>query len=164
MTEDYRIAGLFKQYKDELISYMCRKYGRNIAEAEDLLQIMFERLCRPNVNENINRAYLYQMANNLVIDKIRKDKGIDRTRNNFMEVTSSTQTISPEQEADSQQQLNKILQAIDDMPLEQSKCFIMHRIQNLSYTEIARRVGISESAVRKRVRKTLNDCQQALEK
>ena len=70
----------------------------------------------------------------------------------------------PERIADGRQRLKILADAIGNMPEARRKYLLMNRFENLSFAEISRRVGLSESMVRKHVKNALEDCQNSLKR
>ena len=71
--------------------------------------------------------------------------------------------LSPARIHDGRRQLTIVAKALWDMPKKRRKLLVMNRFDGLSYAEIARRVDLSETVVRKHVTKALIDCQKALQ-
>ena len=70
--------------------------------------------------------------------------------------------LEPERIVDGQHDLRVVGQALRQMPPKRRKILIMSRFDGLSYAEIARREGLSETVVRKHIGKALRDCQRAM--
>ena len=64
---------------------------------------------------------------------------------------------SPEQHASDQQALARVRAAILGLPPRCRAVYLMHRVEGLSYPEIARRFGISTKAVEKHMSHALRE-------
>ena len=53
--------------------------------------------------------------------------------------------------------LEKISEQILKMPLKRRQILVMNRFEHLSYAEISRKIGITEAAVRKHIKRALQD-------
>ena len=63
---------LYTQHRAQLMRFLCARTG-DAAEAEDIVQELWLRLRNQRVGPIANgRAYLFQMANNLVLDRVRE--------------------------------------------------------------------------------------------
>jgi RNA polymerase sigma-70 factor (ECF subfamily) len=56
---------------------------------------------------------------------------------------------SPEQTVDGRQRVARLAQLIKAMPEQRRRVFVMHKLEGLSYGEVAENLGISRSAVEK---------------
>ena len=98
------------------------------------------------------RHLLFRVARNLVIDHHRSQA---RQRRLFQasdgyEVHASTRP-DPERALLAAERLNRALNVISAMPPRRRQAFLMHRVEGLSYLEIARRMDVSVKAVEKHI-------------
>ena len=167
VEEETDLERHYQKYQRELCRYAVQKFGLGYSEAEDIVQVAFTKLTvhqRSNAEtiENV-RAFLYRSVHNACIDQARR-----RTvRENYVASQQAQGDLdvdfrSPERVALSHQFLNMINSALWAMPGKRRKLLLMNRIEGLSYAEIARREGLSETVVRKHVSKALADCQKAI--
>jgi len=152
------ISELYQRYKSGLTRYLTAKFS-DTGEAEDIAQDAFHNLSRIDNPENLEnpKAYLFQTATNLALNRIRKNH---RHRDYLMQVESSdahpTQSdLSPERNLAGQEGLSHILQSLDELPDKCKAAFIMSRAQNKNYQEIAEELGVSVSAVEKYLMRAL---------
>jgi RNA polymerase sigma-70 factor (ECF subfamily) len=100
------------------------------------------------------RAFLFRTANNLVIDQIRRDKVHDKYLSSDMLPEQSDENEdkfapSAERTASAAQELDKIYQVVDKMPVNVKRAFLLHRGRDMSYSEIAAEMDVSTSMVEK---------------
>lgn len=159
------IDELYDLYRLDLSRYIASTCGCSPMEVEDIIQNTFARFqAKINLSEIKNpKAFLYKTAYNMAIDAIRHKKVQDdyAAKERDLELNQSNE-ISPEKIVESRQQLGVIAKALWCMPKKRRQLLLMNRCEQLSYAEIARRIGISETAVRKHVSKALQDCHKAL--
>ncbi|MFC5373185.1 RNA polymerase sigma factor [Brevundimonas faecalis] len=95
---------------------------------------------------------LFRIARNLVIDRMRS-RG--RAARLFQEATAYEQQPSsapdPERTLLANERLRRALSVIDGMPDRRREAFLLHRIDGLSYPQIARRMGVTVKAVEKHI-------------
>lgn len=93
---------------------------------------------------------LFRLARNLVIDRLRSRT---RTMRLFRPEGAYDQQpcsyADPERVLLATERLRRALAVIDTMPARRREAFLLHRIDGLSYLEIARTMGISVKAVEK---------------
>jgi RNA polymerase sigma factor (sigma-70 family) len=153
------IEDLFEQQATPLIKYLTARF-KNVDEAKEVAQEAWLRIFRlehPEELENA-KAFLFQTASNLSIDRIRRSN-LERKHNNFAE----EYTRSVEETVDAQQSLQTIEAALFELPSKCRQAFVMHRQNNLSYSVIATQLGVSTSMVEKYIIQALKHFRNKLE-
>lgn len=132
------------------------RFIRDKSTVEDLAQNVFIRFWEKRHKINITssiRAYLNRMAINEAIGYLRKNKKWD-----IEEITPNTPTSAAysveEQYLQSELEV-KIRQAIDSLPPKCRAIFQMSRFDDLTYREIAEKLGISIKTVENQMGKAL---------
>lgn len=98
------------------------------------------------------RHLLFRMARNLVIDHHRsrvRQTRLFRPDNGYEGYPSARP--DPERALLAAERLSRALHVIDTMPPRRRQAFLMHRVEGLSYLEIARNMGVSVKAVEKHI-------------
>lgn len=159
------VQSLYQSYRQEICNYLISKFRLDQSEAEDVVQSAFIRLTElPNLEEIENhRAFLYKMCGNMVLDSQRHKKVTHSYASSMASDEEAYTNIGPEEVADSTQRLGLLARALWNMPGKRRELLMMSRFDGLSYAEIARRVGLSETVVRKHISKALADCHKALQ-
>ena len=160
------LQGLYDRYREELIRYAISRVGLPIHEAEDIVQSAFLRLSKSGVDSIDNhRAYLYKTTFNLAVD-LRRRANVrgEHASESDIDESAYLDELGPQTVAGDQESLRIILQSLRVMPARRRLLLILHRFDGLSYAEIARRVDLSETVVRKHISKALADCQKMLKR
>ncbi|NWJ25347.1 sigma-70 family RNA polymerase sigma factor [Rhizobium sp. Td3] len=141
---------------EELLRHLSRRLGRD-ADAADVLQDTYLRLQNIPTETDIKnpRSYLFRMADNSAMDHIRGKRSIERYFSSEETPDSADEKPSPERIVDYRQRLDRLQQAVSELPQRQRQVFLMHKIDGLSHAEISRELGITRSAVEKLVMKAL---------
>jgi RNA polymerase sigma-70 factor (ECF subfamily) len=164
------IAELTKKHGAALERFLTRKLD-NPADAAEVAQEAFIRLYRLENPEELDnaRAFLFQVASNLAVDQLRRRSLHYRFLRDESpayaegEVTEGgLDTASPEHILSSREKLQRIYQAVDELPEKCRQAFLLHRASGLSYSEIARELGVSVSSVEKYILQALKHCRAAL--
>ena len=166
LESDGMLQGLYVSYKEELIRYAITRAGLPKNEAEDVVQSAFLRLSKSGVDSIDNhRAYLYKTTFNLAVD-LRRRANVrgEHASESDIDESAYLDELDPETVAGDQESLRIILQSLRIMPARRRQLLILHRFDGLSYAEIARRVDLSETVVRKHISKALADCQKMLKR
>lgn len=158
MNAPHFLANLFEKHQPELRRLISLKFKKSHADAEDIIQDAFHNILRnDNLSEIENpKAYLYQTASNLALNRIRKQKQhtLYVTGMNIDD-DSEIDEISPERSIFAHRDLHRIEQALVQLPLKYRRTFLLSRIQEKTYREISEMLSISESTVEKHIIKTL---------
>ena len=134
---------------------------RNHAEAEDLTQETLIRVLEQH--ENRADSYVFQIAQNLLIDRQRRGAVRDRYR----EAVSAQQDCHRDSRdahviLEGQQQLAIAMSALDALPERTRSIFILYRFEKIRQGDIALAFGISASAVKQQVAKAMAALARAL--
>ncbi|MGB2102385.1 MAG: RNA polymerase sigma factor [Porticoccaceae bacterium] len=156
----------YTKYRTELCSYVVGKFQVTRDDAEDIVHTAYARVLEIKDQSIKNpRALLYKTSYNIAIDRIRhgvvRQKHVDTV---IASKASAIEELGPERIVEGDKRLSIVVKAMWEMPEKRRKLLIMSRFDGLSYAQIARRVGLSETSVRKHISKGLLDCQRALQK
>lgn len=122
--------------------------------AEDLVQDVFLRLWekQDDVKEETVSAFLFTIAKNNFLKSRRRVKNELKFRSAFFE---NTEHKSPEYILEMKEFDQKLQQVISEIPEKSRTVFLMHRIDGMSYSEIAGNLQLSVKAVEKRMSRAL---------
>lgn len=142
--------GLDRKFWNRLIRQV-RQRIKGRADAEDLLHAAYLRLIqyrKQHVVENVP-AFLVRTAVNIGVDNYRHDRRLSGTAPDDMVISE----ISPLQDEvlAARVRLERVRQGLERLTPRTREVFLMHRLENLKYREIAQRLGISQSAVEKHI-------------
>lgn len=158
------IAAFYQQHQRELICYTTRITDCPDT-AEDIIQESFIILFRKEKQQPIDnpRAFLFRVAQNLAFDHLKHKKITDNYVLTQLPVLESTiEAHSTEQVLTDSENINFVQQVIDELPPRCRDTFILNKIHEMSYGEVAQHTGISESGVEKHIMKGLRHCRNRL--
>lgn len=162
------LASLVEHFRRPLFSYIHRMVD-NHADAEEVFQEVWLRVVR-NFSGYKDRSFiswLFRIAHNLVVDRVRKDGRKDELTpidgEDVYEARVSDQEALPsEQAADADLGL-RIREAAARLPVEQREIFILRTYSQLSFKEIAGMKGISINTALARMQYALSKLRTMLE-
>ncbi|CAG7855794.1 hypothetical protein MCAMS1_00049 [biofilm metagenome] len=151
---------LFRRHQQELLKFAGQNTNYEIAE--DLVQEAYLRLIRQAQTETIDnpRAYLYTVTRNLSADYLRKGQIRSRYHDDSgteLDLVADGQP-TPDFEFETQQKLQRCLDAINALPEIQRNIFLLHRIDGMTYSEIGKALGIPARTVERYAAKALAHC------
>lgn len=155
--------------RDPLCGYLRRKYGAGPPEPEDVVHQAFAKLAQLGAAAvkglEFPRAFLFRVAENLLIREKRRARTRARHANVVLASIGGEEPLDldPESVLVLRQDLAVIEEVIRGMPERRRCCFLMHRMEELSFAEIGRRLSISATAVTGHVERALADIEEALD-
>ncbi|ADU66524.1 RNA polymerase sigma factor, sigma-70 family [Desulfurispirillum indicum S5] len=159
---DQSPQGLFRDYQKEVFRYFNLRV-RAAGIADDLTQETFLRLLRSSIRILNPQAYLLKIARNVLIDYYRSSRTLSQEDISEEEWENAVgKAPSPEEAYLTREELEMVLQAIEELPPRGKQIFEMHRLQGLSYQEIALRTGISRNTVMVHITRALAHCKKRL--
>ncbi len=153
---------LWTAHQGYLRKQTLRLMSGNLADAEDALSNAmlkalqkFETYAGAIVNE---RAWLTRLVHNVCMDLHRSNRRIRHSLEevlggDFEAADTMPETVSPtpEEETIARRELGQLSAELERMPRSLSEPLLMRVLDDLSYDEIAARLGLSNCAVRKRI-------------
>jgi RNA polymerase sigma factor (sigma-70 family) len=159
-----RLTRCFLEIRDELVRFLARRNGRS--GAEDVVQDAWLKLHERGDPESWRepRAILYTTAANLGTDTRRRDANSQRlfARESEFPVGECPRP-GPEAQADTESQLNTLAAALEELPPQCREAFLLNRLDGLTHSQIAQRLGISTKTVQRHIERALRLCVQVLE-
>lgn len=156
---DGALADAARRYRPALIRYFMRHLGC-ADDAEDLAQDALVRLARsPDVDGVVNvEAFLMRIAGNLLRDRFRRDRSHHVAMH--LPFDESMQDWPGEEPGgdcvyEDRKKLQSFLRALDELPPRCRQVFLLQRFEGLTYSAIAKQLGISVSAVEKHMMRAL---------
>lgn len=151
---------LFEDYFPAIRNYIYYKTSNPIL-AEDIAQDTFVKLWenRAKIDKRTVKSYLYTISGNLAINQLKRQQLQYKFINQSSDRYSNE---SPEFKLEMKEYESKLQAVIASMPKGSREVFLMNRIEDLKYKEIAERLGISVKAVEKRMSKALQIIREKL--
>lgn len=147
------VQALFEHHQDEICAYLRAKFGEGPPEPDEIAQAAFAKLSALPPEQEIEnpRAFLYSTARNLMIDELRKRQRRDRHQQSAIDscAEENVDALTPERVLLAKERFAVMRATLQTLPSRQRDVLILSRIEGLTYTEIARRIGISETSVRR---------------
>lgn len=154
---------LFRAHHGWLLGRLFRRV-RDRAEAQDVASETFARLMgyRRLAGLQEPRAYLSTVAKSVLV-QLWRHREIERAWTDSLAAQPEDFMPSPEERAQWLQALERIARALDGLPPKACQAFLLSQLDGLTYAEIAERLGVSASMVRKYMAQGLQRCLQAME-
>lgn len=138
---------------------LTRYFQRRLPDAnevDDLVQEVFLRIVRRGNSQDLDRfeGYVFETAASVFKDRFRRRRvRMSASHVAFEPDLHGESDISPEQTVLAREALRETTRAIMTLPERTRTIFILRRLEGLSHPEIARRLGLSLSAVEKHIQR-----------
>jgi len=156
-VEDYAaaVSRLFRDHNRTLVGFLYARL-RNESEAREIAQEAYVKLLQLDQRgaRSFLRAYLFRVAANLAVDRIRQRRSrarldqLDSVDDLFSEATAERAVIAG-------QELALLRQAVAELPAKCQQAFRLHKLEDQSFADVAAVMGITERMVRKYVSRAL---------
>ena len=152
MADLLTFGELLERHEKEIFAYALRLVGDR-DDADDVYQETFLAAFRswPPPRRGQERAWLYRIATNKVIDRARRAKRLVRM--------NDLRLAAPERDGVS---LADLAAAIRVLPEGQRAAFVLRKVEGLEYSEVARALDCSEDAARQRVAEATKKVREAM--
>lgn len=129
-------------YADNVYRFILKSLGHS-ADAEDVVQVAFEKMWMNRVQVDFSRckSYLFTVAYHQMIDHIRKSKRISLKE----EFRDDAKISKSNYQNDTKRLLNEALNKLNDV---QKSLVLLKDYEGYSYQEIGEITGLNESQVK----------------
>ena len=156
---------LYQQYRDELLRVVRRQFGDGVSDPEEAVQAAFAQLAEVSKTDPVlnPRAFLHRCARNYIIDQRRRQSVRDRSAPQLSLLNISTPSVEfdGQRVLEAKERLAVVLRTVSGMEAKRRTVLLMHAIDGLGFTEIARRIGLSPTRVMQLFSDALVQCARA---
>jgi len=158
--EEERLRAWVGEYGPALRRYFEKR--ADPADAEDMVQDVFLAMQvrgGPGGVENA-RGYLFQVARGVLAHRRYTYPSLGRALA-LHEV--GAEELSPERILLGKEALEKLLSAVEGLPPRSREALLLHRFEEATYASVARRMGVTVSAVERLISRALRHVAETLE-
>ncbi|MEG3125120.1 RNA polymerase sigma factor [Sphingomonas sp. GB1N7] len=165
------LEAVYRGLRAELLRFLIVRSG-DAGEAEDLMQELWIKIQQmPSGPIAHGRAYLFRMAQNLMIDRLRERQRRERRERAWQSdiIASSTpgsEPKDPERNAEDamldREERAVLASALANLPPGARRAFELHKLRGLSHSQVAAELGISRSGVEKHMSVAMKFLRRAL--
>lgn len=163
---EMRLDALFRHCRSDIERFFGQRLDTP-ALAEDLSQETFLRLLcsAPKAAIRDARAYLFRIANNLLVDYYRSRSRCPQVAcDEALLEAIEDPAPQPDIVVENQQMLKLLQQAIDSLPPRGREVFILHKFHHMEYSQIAEKLDISPNTVMVHMARALMQCRNHLQR
>jgi RNA polymerase sigma factor (sigma-70 family) len=157
------VARLFREHNDALVSLLALRL-KSLHDAKEVAQEAYVRLLQLDRSDgavSLLRSYLFRIASNLAIDRLRH-------RNVRWHAAAAVKaelfdSLTPRDDTErglvATEELNFLRKALTELPKPCQRAFWMHRAQGATVAQIAVTLNVTERMVRHHISRALVYCQ-----
>jgi len=161
-TKAKQLEEFYRSERSRLERIAIRKVGHGTGA--DVVQDTFARLWGKALEQIIlTPAYLSRCVRNAAIDQLRSDRRMARLPEFITEEQYAAPVPTPQQIVVAVDGLRHVDQVINALPERTRHIFVLNRLHDCTYDEIAATLGISYSTVEREIAKALMACRLAIE-
>ena len=168
MKDESHLEDLYAKHRASLQRHV-RGTLDTAEEADDVVQDTFLRmLASENAGDRLRDAespvaYLFRSARNLAVDRLRQLRARGSHHNIvYLQAASADEAPGPERAMLSRERLQALQAAVRRLPPRRRQVFYLHKIRQLTYSEVAEHLDISVSMVEKHMMKALRQLDREL--
>lgn len=159
---------LFRKYYQNLCNQAIRfVYAKQVAE--DIVSEVFAQFWQKSIFNDIKtsyRSYLYTAVRNRAYNYIKHELNKTAREPNSLESIPISNTksslLKPDEILQLQELTTKIDRVIQKLPKQSRKAFQLHRLEGKKYSEIAKELDITVSAVERLISRALSKLKEQL--
>lgn len=163
-TRALEVERLFRDHNDSLVQFLTlRLHSRH--EAREVAQEAYVRLLQLERTDvaGFLRAYLFRIAGNLAIDRLRRRATESRFQETELFPGLFDRPPEPDALAMQSERVEQIRGFLHELPVAVRDAFLMFRTEDMDQASIARRLGVTDRMVRNHITRALMYCRLRLD-
>lgn len=159
MDRDARFESLYRLFYPRVVGYLAHSFGFPREEASDLAQDVFVRVYQSldDYRGEAEWAFIESVTRNVAYNMIRAQRTVKRSASvtiidaEALRLSTSIDISPQEEQMVAKEMTSRLNAAIDALP-SATRSVLLLRLNDESYNEIARHLGITVDAVKSRLR------------
>lgn len=149
------VSRLFREHNRALVLFLASRL-KDIQVAREVAQEAYVRVLELENLDAVGflRSYLFKVAGNLAIDRIRQQQTRARL-DRISDFDDFLDNLAPERTVIAREELAFLGRVIGELPAKYQQAFRMHRLEDLPFEQIAQQMGLKERMVRRYVTNAL---------
>ena len=149
------VSKLFRDHNRSLVLFLAARL-KDMQAAHEVAQEAYVRVLELESTGAVSflRGYLFKVASNLAIDRLRRQQSRARL-DSVQPVEDFLDLATPERAVIAREELAYLGKVLAELPAKYQEAFRLHRVEDLTFEEIAQRMGLKDRMVRRYVANAL---------
>ncbi|PCI52712.1 MAG: hypothetical protein COB36_14620 [Alphaproteobacteria bacterium] len=161
------VKDLYQTYFRDLCLHVQASFGSGPPDPEDVAQDTFSKFAELQNTDHIQypRAFLWRMANNIVISWKRREKSHLNhvTEEKHTHIENIVDVLTAERVLLGKEALSMVRTSLKKMPKFRRRVLLLNRLHNLSAAEISRRMNVPVTTVKTNIYRAMEDLEADLD-
>ncbi|MDH8043850.1 ferric citrate uptake sigma factor FecI [Klebsiella variicola] len=157
-TADFTLESLYGAHHGWLKSWLTRRL-QSTFDADDIAQDTFLRVMGSETLSTIRdpRSFLCSIAKRVMVDLFRRN-ALEKAYLEMLALMPEKLVPSPEERESQLETLQLIDAMLDGLSGKTREAFLLSQLEGLTYSDIAQKLGVSASSVKKYVARAVEHC------
>ncbi|OSZ08320.1 RNA polymerase subunit sigma [Klebsiella variicola] len=157
-TADFTLESLYGAHHGWLKSWLTRRL-QSTFDADDIAQDTFLRVMGSETLSTIRdpRSFLCSIAKRVMVDRFRRN-ALEKAYLEMLALMPEKLVPSPEERESQLETLQLIDAMLDGLSGKTREAFLLSQLEGLTYSDIAQKLGVSASSVKKYVARAVEHC------
>lgn len=157
-TADFTLESLYGAHHGWLKSWLTRRL-QSTFDADDIAQDTFLRVMGNETLSTIRdpRSFLCSIAKRVMVDPFRRN-ALEKAYLEMLALMPEKLVPSPEERESQLETLQLIDAMLDGLSGKTREAFLLSQLEGLTYSDIAQKLGVSASSVKKYVARAVEHC------
>ncbi|HCI6186620.1 TPA: sigma-70 family RNA polymerase sigma factor [Klebsiella variicola] len=157
-TADFTLESLYGAHHGWLKSWLTRRL-QSTFDADDIAQDTFLRVMGNETLSTIRdpRSFLCSIAKRVMVDLFRRN-ALEKAYLEMLALMPEKLVPSPEERESQLETLQLIDAMLDGLSGKTREAFLLSQLEGLTYSDIAQKLGVSASSVKKYVARAVEHC------
>lgn len=165
-SHDALMARLYREHNHALVRFLKTRVDSE-QEAQDVAHEAYVRMLQLDTHGAVSylSAYLFRTAANIAIDRVRRGNRGQLVHRFLAQDASGDagRAVAPDQQLATQQELEIIACALEELPPKCRQAFYLHRMQDMSLDQIAGELGVTKRMVHHYLLRAMVHCREKLD-
>lgn len=132
-------------------------------DADDVLQVVAEKLLRSGAETDLSPSYVSRVARNAAIDQTRSTQSRSDYESEFVRQHPWRDELSPELAVAGIQAIEALDDALTALPELTQEIFLLYYVEGLPQLDVAAHFGLHVSSIEKHLAKARRHCYERIE-
>ncbi|MCG8507580.1 MAG: sigma-70 family RNA polymerase sigma factor [Sphingomonadales bacterium] len=162
------LGDVYRRFWSDLCRYVHGTFGSGPPDPEDVAQTAFTKFAALDAPHAVRnpKAFLITTARNIVLDhhKVAKSRNghLKQIAEDGKTIHADLDDLTPERVLLGKEELGVLRQVLERLPKKRRELLLLQRVHGLSYVDLSKRTGLSQTTVKYHVAMAFAECLSAM--